>query len=377
MEQHFSLILLPTLQCNAACDYCFENKGDEELSLDHLSILIRKVLDYMEEKVVQRLSIYWQGGEVMMLPLQWYEQAFHIIEQAAESREIAIQHSIQSNMIDYSETWNPLIAEMFGSNVGSSMDFPNLYRKVKNQSAEEYSELWARNVRKAQDAGIEMQIIAIPNTGTFEMGAERFYEHFVDELQIPSFQLNTPFPGGEANAVKQELPLNTEQLSQFYRDLAKIWLERGYHQGVRIGPFDEWMKYFLGQDTCIPCIWRENCSDEFICIDAKGNVAQCDCWVTSYPDYWFGNIFEEHSLSELLHRSKVRQDFQIRPEILMQRETCIECEYLALCHGGCPIRTYSICGNLFEKDPYCELYKSLFSCMEESAVELVRRRGFP
>ena len=176
MEQHFSLILLPTLQCNAACDYCFENKGDEELSLDHLSILIRKVLDYMEEKVVQRLSIYWQGGEVMMLPLQWYEQAFHIIEQAAESREIAIQHSIQSNMIDYSETWNPLIAEMFGSNVGSSMDFPNLYRKVKNQSAEEYSELWARNVRKAQDAGIEMQIIAIPNTGTFEMGAERFYE---------------------------------------------------------------------------------------------------------------------------------------------------------------------------------------------------------
>ena len=32
----------------------------------------------------------------------------------------------------------------------------------------------------------------------------------------------------------------------------------------------------------LPCIWKENCSDQFISVDSKGSVAQCDCWVTSY-----------------------------------------------------------------------------------------------
>ena len=39
---HFSIILLPTLGCNADCEYCFENKTDHHLSLDHLAVLIEK-----------------------------------------------------------------------------------------------------------------------------------------------------------------------------------------------------------------------------------------------------------------------------------------------------------------------------------------------
>ena len=30
-------------------------------------------------------------------------------------------------------------------------------------------------------------------------------------------------------------------------------------------------------------------------MDSKGSVAQCDCWVTSYPKYFFGNILREPS----------------------------------------------------------------------------------
>jgi sulfatase maturation enzyme AslB (radical SAM superfamily) len=46
MKSHFSLILLSTLQCNADCEYCFENKTDDRLTLDRLGEMIRKVLDY-------------------------------------------------------------------------------------------------------------------------------------------------------------------------------------------------------------------------------------------------------------------------------------------------------------------------------------------
>ncbi len=117
---HFSLILLPTLGCNAACDYCFENKTNQHLTLDNLKVLIEKVMEFLEQKHIERLSIYWQGGEVMTLPPEWFEQANLIIKQSAEVWEKEVVNYIQSNMINYSQKWNKIILEMFDNSVGSS-----------------------------------------------------------------------------------------------------------------------------------------------------------------------------------------------------------------------------------------------------------------
>jgi uncharacterized protein len=73
----------------------------------------------------------------------------------------------------------------------------------------------------------------------------------------------------------------------------------------------------------------------------------------------------------MLHNSPARQQFNERPIQLIQRD-CLDCNYLSLCHGGCPVRTYSVYGSLFEKDPYCELYKVMFGRMERAAQELAR-----
>jgi radical SAM protein with 4Fe4S-binding SPASM domain len=98
-------------------------------------------------------------------------------------------------------------------------------------------------------------------------------------------------------------------------------------------------------------------------------VKQGDGWVTSDPDYRFGNLLECDSLSELLRSSPARQRFVDRPVRLMQGD-CIQCDYLALCHGGCPVRTYTMHGSLFEKDPYCHLYKSLYRHAEVRPTQL-------
>ena len=73
MGNHFSIILLPTNRCNVNCDYCFENKTGDRLTLDQLSILIDRVLDHMVRCHVGSLTIYWQGGEVMTMPPAWFE----------------------------------------------------------------------------------------------------------------------------------------------------------------------------------------------------------------------------------------------------------------------------------------------------------------
>jgi uncharacterized protein len=365
----FSLILLPTLRCDADCDYCFEQKTEQQLTLEQLSIVVQKVMDHMERNHIEALSIYWQGGEVMTLPPEWLEAANGIIQGMAGQRNLRVAHYLQSNMIAYTSKWNRVLAEMFGNSVGSSMDFPNLHRKLKGGGAKEYDRLWARNVREATEAGVEIGVIAIPNEGTLEMGAERFYSYFVDELGIKDFQINTPFPGGSANDVKMGYPLDTERLSGFLADLAAVWMDRGFHRGVRVGPFNKLMDYFVHGRKDLLCIWRDNCVNDFVCIDPLGQVAQCDCWVTSYPEFHFGNVLDEGSLSDLLQNSEARRRLQTRPGVLIQKEDCLDCDYLTLCHGGCPVRAYTVYGDVFRKDPYCEFYRRLFRDMEEMAAK--------
>ena len=374
MGNHFSIILLPTNKCNVNCEYCFEDKTSDRMSLEQLSLLTKRVLDYMDEACISGLMIHWQGGEIMTMPPEWFAAAYDLMGEAAAARGKTIEHGLQSNMIAYHPRWNDVIERMFGNGVGTSMDFPNLHRKLFNGSAKDYTRIWERNVKAARDHGIRIGAIAVPNQATIKVGAEQFYSYFVDQLGFDSFQVNTPFPGGAQNEAKRSLGLDVDELGAFMADLAEVWLERGYSKGIAVDPISELVKQFMDGSSCLPCIWQSNCADEFISIDARGYVAQCDCWVTSYPEYFFGNIFQEESLSRMLKESRARQDFVKRPAVIIPQD-CIECDYLSLCHGGCPVRTYTFRGTMFEKDPWCHTYLAMFRKAEEIAAKLSGRRA--
>src|SRR5262249_9070854 len=110
---HFSLILLPTNKCNVDCEYCFEDKTDDFMSLEGLSAVIGKLLDHMERRDIAAMTVYWQGGEVMLLPAAWFERADEMFQEAAAARGRHIEHSLQSNMIGYNKKWARVIAGMF------------------------------------------------------------------------------------------------------------------------------------------------------------------------------------------------------------------------------------------------------------------------
>ena len=371
----FSLVLLPTLKCDADCDYCFETKTGGLLSPDALSVVVSRVLDHLEENRMETLAVYWQGGEVMTLSPRWFADAYESTGKAADAKNKRIVHYIQSNLLAYDKKWNTVLSEMFGNSLGSSLDFPNLHRKIKGGTAEDYDRIWKRKYIEAKDAGIQVGVITLPNARSLEIGAERFYSFFIDELGIEELQVNTPFPGGRFRETKTGFPLESGAFARFLAGLANVWMERGYGKGVKIEPFHSLLEYFLQGSATLPCIWQDNCANGFVCVDPEGNVAQCDCWASSHPEYRFGNILENESLSRLLRQSKARKDFMSRPGELIRKEGCIDCNWLVLCHGGCPVRTYSFYGDIFRKDPYCELYRSLFGHMEETAARLAREKA--
>ena len=370
----FSVILLPTSDCNVACEYCFERKEPHRLSLTLLPLLTKRLLDHLEHEGIEECEIYWQGGEAMIMGPAWFLQAGQIMDQAAAEKDRRFTHYLQTNLIGYSEAWNEIIRTMFQGSLGTSMDYPNLHRKLFKGGAEAYTRLWTRKLKEAQAADIEVGVIAVLHQGSLEAGPERFYRYFTEELSLENFQVNTPFPGGPAAEVEGAFQLDMKELAGFLAGLFDIWMERGYDSGVSLGPFDALIDHFVGRPARLPCIWKENCSNQFISVDSKGTVAQCDCWVTSYPESFFGNIFREPDLTRMLRTSPARREFVERPKRLVQDEDCLSCRYLSICHGGCPVRTYSALGTMMAKDPYCEVYKAVFGRAELHGRTISRRR---
>ena len=370
----FSVILLPTSECNVACDYCFEHKEPHRLSPALLPLLTKRLLDHLENERIEECEIYWQGGEAMIMGPDWFAHAGEVMDCAAAKRGRRFIHYLQTNLISYSPAWNDVIHGMFNGSIGTSMDYPNVYRKLFRGGAEAYTKLWTQRLHEAKAAGIEIGVIAVLHPASLEAGPEKFYRYFTEELGLGDFQVNTPFPGGPAKQLENDFKLDLGELASFLVGLFDIWIARGYTSGVSLGPFDGLINHFTGKPARLPCIWKENCSNQFISVDSKGTVAQCDCWVTSYPEYFFGNVFQEPDLTRMLKTSRARQDFVERPKRLVKDEDCLSCRYLSICHGGCPVRTYSALGTMMAKDPYCEVYKRVFACAEAHGRELLQWR---
>jgi uncharacterized protein len=371
-DRTFSVILLPTAECNVACEYCFEFKEAHRLSMVMVPLLTQRLLDHMEHESLDECEIYWQGGEAMIMGPAWFKEAGELMDSAAKKRGKKFIHLLQTNLIGYSSAWNEVIHDLFGGSIGTSMDYPNNHRKLFSGSAEKFTTTWTARLNEAREAGIQIGVIAVLHQGSIDAGAEDFYRYYVDELGLTDFQVNTPFPGGPANESDIEFQLETDTLSVFLGELFDVWVKWGLDEGVKLGPFDALIDHFSGRPARLPCIWKENCSNQFISVDSKGTVAQCDCWVTSYPDYYFGNIFREPDLTRMLSDSPARKKFVERPGKLVEDEDCLSCRHLSICHGGCPVRTFAALGTINSKDPYCEVYKTIFNRAEK--VGQARRR---
>ena len=365
----YNVILLPTLDCNVACDYCFEKKRPIRLTLEQVPRLAEALLDHMAERGSTTARIYWQGGEVLLMGAAWFERAYELFTQVAAERGLSFSHALQTNLIGWSSRWHGITREMFGGSIGTSMDFPNAHRRLRNGSTEAFTRLWRRAVEDAQAAGFGIGCIAVVHPATLEAGPEAFYEYFVDEVGLQDFQVNKPFPGGPSQG---GATLAIEPLTRFLTGLMDVWVERGLGRGVALGPLDALVDRFSGRPSMLPCIWQPNCAGEFVSVDATGEVALCDCWVTSYPEHCFGNLFETSSLGAMLSGSPAHARFLERPERIMETEDCLSCPWLSMCHGGCPVRTFTAKGTLFAKDPYCEVYRALFAHARQVAGDVVK-----
>ncbi|MBM4328073.1 MAG: radical SAM protein [Deltaproteobacteria bacterium] len=358
-----SIIFVPTARCDCRCDHCFQPRTDDTITLEELSTVFQRISTYLAGVGVTNVDIYWQGGEIMTLSPEWPLQAGRRIDALFRGANLSARHFLQTNLMGYGPAWDSTLWELFDGMLGSSLDFPNVYRRYRGITGEAYNESWVARYREATSGGLHLSVISVPNKRTLDVSPLDFYRYYFDELGLKSVQLNTPFAAGPSRRLAGEISLDARPLGDFLADLFEVYCSRD--DGVTLDPFKSVIDRLVFGDNAAktPCFFCPNCVSSFFCVGPRGEIGQCDAWLGSYPENNFGNILESENLGDILVSPR-RLELAARAENLIRNSECLECAYMSLCNGGCPVRAKSGKGDLNQSDPQCEAYKKMFEAVE-------------
>jgi uncharacterized protein len=358
-SKEYSIVFIPTWNCNCTCEHCFEKIIPQVIEDGLWGIFFSRVKTIARTMELNKLTIYWQGGEVMCIPPKTVSKELAKGEELLADLDCVIEHHIQTNLLLYTSEWGEIISRFFSGSISSSLDFPNAYRSTPTLNRDEYTDAWMKKKEEAERDGFVVSVVTLPNEQTLSLGAEHFHRFFKDEVAVRNVQINFPFPGIKGDTPP---PLDKERLAAFLEDLYVIWRESGRY--LNMNPFNPIEKRLLKNQGSLSCAHAYACADCLLAVAPDGEVGQCDCWLSTRKDFNFGNL-TELPVDNLLE-SKNRQLFLQRPTRMIKDELCGKCEYWKICHGGCPIRAFAFTGDLFSRDYYCEVYRRLFSTILES-----------
>ena len=366
MNNELNIIMVPTTKCNLSCQHCFERHSDRVMSQEELYIIMKRICEYAIKHTITGITFYWQGGEVLTLGVGWFERMEATVSDIFSDSRINIRHRLQSNLISYSTKWKPIVGKIFENSIGSSLDYPNLYRGSSKHKGDRFNDLWLKYANRARADGIEIGVISVLNEESIRTSPEDFLEFYNSRMGISNMQLNYPFDIKSCGDLQKSYFLDPSELGEFLVNLFETWVNEYsmWYKKIQINPFCELIDIFsfAPRPSRCNCIWSGNCADSFFTIGPDSSVGLCDCWVTSLPDFSFGNL-QTQSLDEI-SQCETRNKLRHRIESVLMNE-CGDCSFLGVCFGGCIIRTYGKFGTIKEKDPYCEAYKALFSSVQE------------
>ncbi len=366
MNSDLNLIMVPTTKCNLACRHCFEGRSDRVMSHSELQVVIQKIYEYAKTHGIDKVVFYWQGGEVFTLGPAWFENMHELVSQVFSGSTIRVRHRLQSNLISYTSKWKPIIEKIFQNSVGSSLDYPSLYRGFSTITKDHFNDIWVKYCDRARADGIDVSVISVLNEESLKIAPAEFLDFYCTCMGISNMQLNFPFDLHSHSGSESSFFLDPYELGEFLLNLFDTWVDESssWYRKLHINPFCELIDVFsfAPRPSRCNCIWSGNCADTFFSIGPDSSVGLCDCWVTSLPEFSFGNL-QAQTLDEI-SRNAVRKKFGLRIESVMESE-CADCPFLGICFGGCIIRTYGKYGTIESKDPYCEAYKMLFSRVQK------------
>ncbi|MBW4084321.1 anaerobic sulfatase maturase [Paenibacillus sp. S150] len=351
--------------CNLACDYCYYStcggKPDKINRIDP-QVLETFIADYMAH-TSGSASFAWQGGEPLLAGIDFFREVVRLQAKYAPPNT-TISNAIQTNGTLINDEWARLFKE-YRFLVGVSLDGPEHIHNARrvNAAGQGSYDRVMRGIGHLRRHQVDFNILSVLHEGNVRRAQEMmdFYrtEGFTHVQFIPCMDFRSQETGKAP-----DFHITPEQYGQFLCELFDIWYNGGNPQfSERF--FDTLLDQTLGREAGL-CIHSSSCPRTLI-LEQNGDAYPCDFYISE--DYKLGNVGRD-ALEDILRSPVYTRFLSQKPSL---PESCKSCEYLSLCHGGCPRnRRWDTREDYIYPDYFCQSYKMIYA---HSAAGMKRLAG--
>jgi uncharacterized protein len=365
------LVLQPTPFCNIDCSYCYlsNRRSTARMSLETLDLACRRVFE--SPLLDRKLQVAWHGGEPLVVPLAWYEDAIALMAQRRPPT-LQLTHRFQTNGLLLSEDWVRFFAGT-GARVGLSIDGPADLHDANRRTRRGRGthEAAMRAVRLLREHGLAFHVITVLTERALDH-PERLFDFYV-ENGIEEVGFNIEEIEG-ANAASSLTGRSVEtRFRQFIRRFFElVWRAPGL---VKVRELDSALGYLLSDEP----VWDEqNVPFAIISISHDGAISTFSPELLGarhprFGDFALGNV-RTHSLTDIAHAARFET---IRNEIRRGLDACEHsCRYFHWCGGGAPANKLFETGRFDATETmHCRLTRQSVFDEVVAGMEMLRDHG--
>ncbi len=353
-----SIMLRNVNKCNAHCLHC--NIDETQIMSKTLTIKeLDESLDKMKYYVSDRVQVVWEGGEVLLLPVSYYYEAYKVFKKYFPN----CTFSMQTNFLKYDVKVDKMFKDIFNYNVSTSYDFFSSLRNIRGNS-EKYKTKFFQNIKDYQDRNkYKPFIINIINSENQDKYNEIFDLRVENQFNI---RLNHLYILGNAIQNKH-LEMDISKYTLALKVLTERWLRED--NNIILSPSLPLLEKYLFNKVGVlnECPFTSKCTGRFIALEPNGDVTNC-IEFTNTNNYKFGNIFTDE-ISKVFHNKNV---VSLSKRSVNLHEDCKKCRFLYACQGGCMATTYIETNDIYGKFPQCDTYMSIFEVFEKFDKEYLK-----
>ena len=371
MPQIELLVIQPTPFCNIDCRYCYlpNRNSNAVVTPQTLSNLFSQV--FGSGWVQDCLSVVWHAGEPLVLPIDFYRNAFRMID-AIKPADLTVTHSFQTNGTLIDEKWCKFFTEE-QINLGVSIDGPkHLHdRNRLTRSGRGTFDKTIAGIRLLRRHEVPFHVISVLSLDSMLVTEEMFNFYVAEGIRLVCFNVEE----SEGDHVSQSFAESGVE-DAYYRFLSEFWrlsaaapgkitfireIEHALRQVIR--PNDAPFSNQLVEPFAITSMdWAGNLSTFSPELLGLKNA--------EYGDFLLGNINCDKlvDLPERANFARMLKD--IGAGVAMCREGC---EYFSVCGGGEPVNKLAENGAFASTETiYCRMTKMRATDLVLDALERVQ-----
>jgi uncharacterized protein len=358
--------------CNLDCAYCYylaKEKlypgSDFRMNDETLESLSRQ---YIESQPVPEVTFGWQGGEPLLMGLDFFKRAVDW-QVRYRGQNMRVINALQTNGTLLDDDWCRFFRQ-HGFLIGLSLDGPKTLHDSfrRDRRGAPTFERVMRGLALLQKHRVDYNILSAVHTANVAYPLE-VYRFFRDQVGAQFVQF-IPIVRRDATSGQS---LTGEEYGRFLIAIFDEWVRCDIGR-VFVQTFDTALGAWLGQHPGL-CVHEPACGLG-LALEHNGDLYACDHFVE--PRHRLGNILET-PLVDMVNSAQQRRFGLAKRDTLPSM--CRQCAVRFACHGGCPKDRLLTAPNGEEGlNTLCAGYKAFFAHIDrpmKMMVEELRARRPP